>query len=52
MLMRELSLPCVIRLWDAYLSEENGVADGFKSLHLYVCAAFLMKFAKRLKVTP
>ena len=38
LLMREIPLRCTIRLWDAYLSEQ----DGFVSLHLFVCAAFLI----------
>ena len=43
LLMREIPLHCTIRLWDAYLAEQ----DGFKSLHLFVCASFLI-FWKRL----
>lgn len=45
LLMRELSLPLVIRLWDTLLAQE----EGFKTFHVYVCAAFLMRFAPRLK---
>lgn len=41
LLMREIPLHCTIRLWDTYLSEENGFAD----FHLYVCAAFLKRFS-------
>ncbi|XP_037093180.1 TBC1 domain family member 22B-like isoform X1 [Pollicipes pollicipes] len=44
LLMRELPLHCTIRLWDTYLSE----ADGFASFHLYVCAAFLTWWSRRL----
>jgi len=47
LLMRELSLPLVIRLWDAYLSEEGG--SGFRSFHPYVCAALLVRFSRRLQ---
>ena len=36
--MREIPLRCTIRLWDAYLAEQ----DGFASLHLFVSAAFLL----------
>ncbi|XP_028398263.1 TBC1 domain family member 22B-like [Dendronephthya gigantea] len=45
LLMRELPLRCTIRLWDTYLSE----AEGFAKFHLYVCAAFLMKYSKRIQ---
>jgi len=38
LLMREIPLRCTIRLWDAYLAEQ----DGFASLHLFACAAFLL----------
>lgn len=38
LLMREIPLRCTIRLWDSYLAEP----DGFVSLHLFVCAAFLL----------
>jgi len=38
LLMREIPLRCTIRLWDAYLAE----SDGFVSLHLFVCSAFLL----------
>ncbi|XP_031561928.1 TBC1 domain family member 22B-like isoform X2 [Actinia tenebrosa] len=43
-LMREMPLRCTIRLWDTYLSEE----DGFATFHLYVCAAFLTNFSKEI----
>lgn len=45
LLMRELPLRCTIRLWDTYLSE----AEGFAKFHLYVCAAFLMKYSKQIQ---
>lgn len=41
LLMREIPLHCTIRLWDSYLAEIND----FASLHLYVCAALLLRFA-------
>lgn len=47
LLMREMCLPLVIRLWDTYLSEPNG--DGFKIFHIYTCASFLSFFAPKLK---
>ena len=43
--MREVSLKCVIRMWDTYMSEP----DGFSEFHLYVCAAFLAKWSEKLR---
>lgn len=45
MLMRELSVKNTIRMWDTYLSEPNG----FSEFHVYVCAAFLVKWSDELK---
>lgn len=45
LLLRELPLPCVIRLWDTYHAE----VDGFATFHLYTCAAFLLTFSKELR---
>lgn len=45
LLMRELSISCVTRMWDTYLSEPNGFSD----FHLYVCTAFLVKFSSHLQ---
>jgi len=42
--MRELPLGCTIRLWDTCLSEEYG----FARFHLYVCAAFLLRWRKEI----
>jgi hypothetical protein len=42
LLLREFTLPCVIRLWDTYFSEGEG---GFEIFHVYVCAAFLCHFS-------
>jgi hypothetical protein len=50
LLMRELSLPHVIRVWDTYMSEEN--TAGFKMFHVYVCAALMMRWADELKKMP
>lgn len=44
LLMRELPLRCTIRLWDTYQSEP----EGFSHFHLYVCAAFLIRWRKEL----
>ncbi|KAG7191315.1 GTPase-activating protein [Scheffersomyces spartinae] len=46
LLMRELSLDLVVRMWDTYLSE---TPLGFSHFHIYVCAAFLIKFSGDLK---
>lgn len=40
LLLRELPLTATIRLWDTYLSE----TEGFSKFHLYVCAAFLIRW--------
>ena len=45
LLMREVPISCIIRVWDTYLSE----GDGFASLHLYVCAAFLVRWSKDIQ---
>lgn len=47
LLLREFNLHCVIRLWDTYISEENG--SGFEDFHVYVCAAFLCQFSSQLQ---
>ncbi|KAM4748445.1 TBC1 domain family member 22A isoform 2-T2 [Rhinophrynus dorsalis] len=44
LLMRELPLQCTIRLWDTYQSEP----EGFSHFHLYVCAAFLVRWRKEI----
>lgn len=46
LLMREVSMPLVIRMWDTYLSE---TPLGYNIFHVYVCAAFLIKFSAELK---
>ena len=46
LLMREVSLKNTIRMWDTYFSEG---AEGFSDFHLYVCAAFLVKWSDRVK---
>ncbi|KAK5168863.1 GTPase-activating protein [Saxophila tyrrhenica] len=45
LLMRELSVRNVIRMWDTYLAEDQG----FSAFHLYVCAAFLVKWSEKLQ---
>lgn len=46
MLMREMSVRNVVRLWDTYLAEG---ADAFSDFHLYVCSVFLCKWSARLR---
>lgn len=46
LLMREMTVELVIRMWDTYLSE---TPQGFNLFHVYVCAAFLIKFSAELK---
>lgn len=46
LLMREVSMPLIVRMWDTYLSE---TPLGFNNFHVYVCAAFLIKFSADLK---
>ncbi|KAL7688761.1 putative Rab-GTPase-TBC domain-containing protein [Plasmopara halstedii] len=45
LLMRELPLDGIVRIWDTYLCEDSG----FESFHVYVCAAILMTFGDKLK---
>eukprot|EP00467_Chlorarachnion_reptans_P004206 CAMPEP_0114507096 /NCGR_PEP_ID=MMETSP0109-20121206/11819_1 /TAXON_ID=29199 /ORGANISM="Chlorarachnion reptans, Strain CCCM449" /LENGTH=499 /DNA_ID=CAMNT_0001685809 /DNA_START=62 /DNA_END=1561 /DNA_ORIENTATION=+ len=45
LLMREVSLPLIIRVWDTYIAEP----DGFKVFHIYVCAAMLIRFSPDLR---
>ncbi|KAJ2485251.1 GTPase-activating protein [Coemansia sp. RSA 2320] len=45
LLMREVRLSSTIRMWDTYLAE----ADGFSTFHIYVCAAFLLKWSKTIQ---
>uniref|UniRef100_A0A3B4UD49 TBC1 domain family, member 22a n=1 Tax=Seriola dumerili TaxID=41447 RepID=A0A3B4UD49_SERDU len=44
LLMRELPLRCTIRLWDTFQAEP----EGFSHFHLYVCAAFLVRWRKEI----
>ena len=44
LLMREVNVKCTIRMWDTYMAEEQGFSD----FHLYVCAAFLVKWSEKL----
>ena len=44
LLMRELPLAATVRLWDTYHAEPQGFSD----FHLYVCAAFLLRFSSTI----
>lgn len=46
LLMREMLISLIIRMWDTYLLESP---LGFNNFHVYVCAAFLIKFLPQLK---
>ncbi|KAK4701910.1 TBC1 domain family member 2, partial [Phenoliferia sp. Uapishka_3] len=46
LLMREMSVVNIIRMWDTYLAEG---ADAFSEFHLYVCLAFLVKWSEPLR---
>ena len=47
LLLREFRLHTIVRLWDSYLAEGG---DGFKTFHVYVCAAFLLKWKRELQL--
>jgi hypothetical protein len=45
LLMREVSVNNTIRMWDTYMAEGS---DGFSIFHVYVCAAFLVKWSREI----
>ena len=45
LLLREMPLRAIIRVWDTYLSEETG---GFESFHVYVCVVVLKTYKDKL----
>jgi len=45
LLIREFPLWLVVRMWDTYFAEEGAAFTGF---HVYVCAAFLLSWSKKL----
>ncbi len=56
LLMRELSLDLVVRVWDTYLAEYGGsedetneIGDGFAVLHVYMCAALVVSWSAQLQ---
>ncbi|KAK9473614.1 rab-GTPase-TBC domain-containing protein [Dipodascopsis tothii] len=46
MLMREVSVKNTVRMWDTYMAEGS---SGFSDFHLYVCAAFLVKWSAQIQ---
>lgn len=44
-LLREIPLRAIVRVWDTYLSEER---KGFDNFHVYVCAVVLKTYRDRL----
>lgn len=46
LLMREVSVKNTIRMWDTYIAEG---AYGFSEFHVYVCAAFLVKWSAQIQ---
>ncbi|KAH8929576.1 RabGAP/TBC [Atractiella rhizophila] len=46
LLMRELSVKNIVRMWDTYLAEGG---DAFSEFHLYVCLAFLVRWSEKLR---
>lgn len=46
LLMREVSVKNTIRMWDTYMAEGS---TGFSEFHLYVCAAFLVKWSAQIQ---
>ncbi|KAK3359109.1 GTPase-activating protein gyp1 [Lasiosphaeria hispida] len=53
LLMREISVKNTIRMWDTYMATNLNLLNqaeeqGFSEFHLYVCAAFLVKWSDKL----
>jgi len=60
LLMRELSLDLILRVWDTYLAEHGGTdgdgdvasdspSDGLAVLHVYTCAALLVRWSAEVQ---
>eukprot|EP00602_Paraphysomonas_sp_CaronLab_P010295 CAMPEP_0185021732 /NCGR_PEP_ID=MMETSP1103-20130426/4432_1 /TAXON_ID=36769 /ORGANISM="Paraphysomonas bandaiensis, Strain Caron Lab Isolate" /LENGTH=415 /DNA_ID=CAMNT_0027553437 /DNA_START=35 /DNA_END=1282 /DNA_ORIENTATION=- len=45
-LLREIPLRAILRVWDTYLSEER---TGFENFHVYVCAVLLKMYSENLR---
>ncbi|MES1911279.1 MAG: hypothetical protein MHM6MM_003732 [Cercozoa sp. M6MM] len=52
LLIRELPLPCMLRLWDAYFSLGADLGAAFREFHVFVCAALLVQFGEHLRTLP
>jgi len=54
LLVRELSLPCIVRIWDTYLCQDDDTEQqsfgkkGFDEFHVCVCAAILHSLRDKL----
>ena len=49
LLMREMSLPCTIRLFDTYIAASSDTSmQSFATFHVFVCTAFLLQWAGEL----
>ncbi|GAA6030330.1 hypothetical protein JCM8097_009051 [Rhodosporidiobolus ruineniae] len=46
LLMRELSVRNIVRMWDTYLAEGG---DAFSNYHCYVCLSFLTRWSEQLR---
>lgn len=46
LLMREVSVKNTVRMWDTYMAEGP---NGFSEFHVYVCAAFLVKWSSKIQ---
>ncbi|GAB5360724.1 hypothetical protein AAMO2058_000651900 [Amorphochlora amoebiformis] len=44
-LVRELSMPLIVRVWDTYIAQP----DGCKVFHVYMCAAMLQRFSAEIR---
>lgn len=45
LLLRELPLRTILRVWDTYLAEDQG---GFENFHVYVCVVVMKTFQEKL----
>ena len=45
LLLREMPLRAIIRVWDTYLSEEH---NGFENFHVYVCTVIIKTYRETL----
>lgn len=45
LLTRELPMGCIIRLWDSYMAEGEGIL----SFHLYTALSFMLVFSDEIK---